>query len=100
MADNLDPRQATPQAWRLICYSTAEGIVPPDCGREEAFDSVVELLIDQTELAARMKAAAKWAAAEIAAIKAAPDNAYGDDSEAIAGEVIRQIERKQRKGTG
>lgn len=33
--------------------------------------------------------------AALAAIKAAPDNPYGDDDEAIAGAILREVQRKK-----
>lgn len=37
------------------------------------------------------RAATQWVQDAIAAVKAAPNNTFGDDDEAIAAEVLRQI---------
>jgi hypothetical protein len=49
----------------------------------------------QGDLKAAAREAQAWVRDVIAAIKAAPDNLFGDNDEAIAGEILRQIDAKQ-----
>jgi hypothetical protein len=39
--------------------------------------------------------ATAWVEQALAAVKSARDNPYGDDDEAIAGEILRQVEARQ-----
>ena len=45
----------------------------------------------------RMKKATERTFAAIDAIKAAPDNQWGDDDEAIAGAILSEIEKRKPK---
>lgn len=37
------------------------------------------------------RVATEWVEAEIGAVKSAPNNPYGEDDEAIAGEILRRL---------
>jgi len=41
--------------------------------------------------------ATEWVNLAISAVKTAPDNPFGDDDEAIAGEILRRIDIKLRE---
>jgi hypothetical protein len=49
------------------------------------------------DLPARGRDAVEWVFAAIDAVKSAPDNPYGDDDEAVAGEILRRIEEKRSR---
>jgi len=54
------------------------------------------VLGDKDRLAAKWREAQQFGEQALAAVKAAPDNPYGTDDEAIAGELLRRI--KEKKG--
>ena len=47
----------------------------------------------------RARQATAWVEEVIAVVKTAPDSPYGEDDELIAGEILRQLEVKQRQYT-
>lgn len=51
----------------------------------------------QGDLGKAAREAQAWVDEAIAAVKAAPNNPYGDDDEAIAGEILRQIDCRRGK---
>lgn len=69
-------------------------------GGDGSIGAVVAFLTSPVGLGPAAREATAWVATAIAAVKAAPDNPYGDDDEAIAGEILRQIEAKRVKTSG
>lgn len=84
-----------PNMKRFICHRMAVEIVPPGSG-VESVQNVVSTLTNKKGLVDVCRSATKWCEEAIAAVKSSPDNPYGDDDEAIAAELVRQIEEKKR----
>lgn len=82
-----------PNVKKLICRKMAHLMVPDGAG----FADGIRELAEQGNVGRRAQQATAWAEEAIAAVKAAPDNPYGDDDEAIAGEIVRQIEAQQKQ---
>jgi len=79
-----------PNVKKLIIHRMAMVIVPSDGG----VINVIEVFKDADRLTRTAREATAWVKEAIAAVKAARDNPYGDDDEAIAGEILRQIKKK------
>jgi hypothetical protein len=79
-----------PNVRRLVAHKVSVDAVPKGghIGHAMGFLSSPEKILAGT------RAAQEWVAAAIAVVKAAPNNPYGDDDEAIAGEILRQIEER------
>jgi hypothetical protein len=56
---------------------------------------VIAFFRDTPRLRAAIGEATAWVAEAIAAIKAVPGNTFGDDDEAIAGEILRLVEEEK-----
>jgi hypothetical protein len=82
---------AGPNVNRLIVRKVSLLAVPSDGGLKDA----VDLFAIPGRLVSLSRQATEWVDAAIAAVKAAPDNPYGDDDEAIAAEILRRIEAKK-----
>jgi hypothetical protein len=80
-----------PNVKQLISHKMSLDAVPPGGG----FADAVALLLDREKLLASNRAAIDWVKAALAAIKAAPDNTFGEDDEAIAGELLRRIDERK-----
>lgn len=78
---------------RLIAYRLATIAVPPN---GNVFDGL-SFLTSKDKIVAGTKEATKWVEQAIATVKAAPNNPYGDNDEAIAGEILRQVDVKRGK---
>lgn len=65
--------------------------VPPGGGVK----NVLAFLTDKTAIIDGAKKATAWVEEAIAVVKTAKDNPWGNDDEAIAGEILRQIEEKK-----
>ena len=83
-----------PNVKRLIAHKVSLDAVPRGGGLVDA----VAFLKDTERLSACTHEAIAWVEAALEAVKAAPGNPYGDDDEAIAGELLRRIETR-KKGT-
>jgi hypothetical protein len=83
-----------PNVRKLVAAKMARDAVPPGGGVGNA----IRFLTTPGAVTDGARKAQEWVKAAIAAVKAAPDNPYGDDDEAIAAEVLRQIERKKAGG--
>jgi aspartate oxidase len=82
-----------PNVKRLIATKMAQLAVPPGGGLAAAIDSIVT----PGKLSKIAKEATQWVEEAIAAVKAAPDAAgKWTEDEAIAGEILNGIERRQR----
>jgi hypothetical protein len=62
---------------------------------DQGFEGALAFLKSPALMVAAAKEAEAFVASAIAAVKSAPDNPYGDDDEAIAGEILRKIEAKK-----
>jgi hypothetical protein len=72
---------------KLVVYKIFLIAVPPDGGLNDALG----LFLTPGYLGDVAAQATDWAKAAIAAVKESPDNPYGDDDEAIAGEIMRRV---------
>lgn len=82
-----------PNVRRLIAHKVALDAVPKGGGMGDA----IKFISTPGAIGDGLREAARWASAAIAAVKAAPGNPYGDDDEAIAGEILRQVEAIKEK---
>jgi hypothetical protein len=76
-----------PNVKKLIAHKMSLDAIPPGGG---IADGVSFLL--SGKLGESAKAASEWVRRAIATVKAAPDNPFGDDDEAIAAELLRRID--------
>lgn len=86
---------ATPQGpnlRELIVWKMSLLTVPPGGG----IASAAEALATPGRIGEIAKEATAWAEASIRLVKAIPGNPYGDDDEAIAGAILRRIDRKAK----
>jgi hypothetical protein len=79
---------------KLIVHKMAVLMIPP--GTANPLGVGVAALVRPGNLAAVAREATAWVEQILTAVKAAPDNPYGTDDEAIAGEILRQIEARKR----
>jgi hypothetical protein len=82
-----------PNVKQLVAYKMSILAVPKDGGMADA----TRLFTVRGRLAQVAREAEEWVSAAIAVVKTAPDNPYGDDSEAIAGEILRRIAARDAK---
>ena len=82
-----------PNVKKLICHKMALLMVPNGAG---CADGLRELAAPGN-IGKRAHEATEWVEQAIAVVKTAPDNPYRDADEAIAGEILRQIEEKKRQ---
>ena len=60
-----------------------------------SFADGVNVLSASNGISTFAREATEWVNAAIDEVKAASDNPYGNDDETIAGEILRQIEKKK-----
>lgn len=75
---------------RLIALFSSRLAVPPGGGLAAA----LEVLMNPERLKETTLQAVQMADDAIAAMKAAPDNPYGDDEETIAGAIVAEVEKR------
>lgn len=80
-----------PNFKKLVCHKMSVDAIPPNGG---LMDGIRFL---QGDIAGAAREAQAWVRKAIDAVKAAPNNPYGDDDEVIAGEILRQIEERQKR---
>lgn len=73
---------------KLIFHKVTRDAIPPGGG----IAAGTTFLSDVAGMKASFRAAFAWADDAIAAVKAAPDNPYGDDDEAIAAAILDRLE--------
>ncbi len=73
---------------RLVFYKVVRDAIPPGGGMADG----LAFLADVAGMRAAYRAAFAWVDEAIAAVKAAPDNPYGDDDEAIAAAILARLE--------
>jgi hypothetical protein len=81
-----------PNVKKLIVHKLSLDAVPAGGG----LTSAIEFLSDPKRITDGARAATSWVETAIAAVKAAPGNTFGDNDEAIAGEILRQIDERIR----
>lgn len=82
-----------PNVKKLMIHWASALMVPPGGGIGDA----IEHLINPALLKAGMREALNKTMTASNAVKAAPDNVYGDDDEAIAGDILRRINAKKSR---
>lgn len=83
-----------PNVKKLIIWKMSRDAIPPGGG----FVDGIRFLSNPKEIVKIAKAAEEWVKTAILAVKQARDNSYGNDDEAIAGEIIRRIELRRKNG--
>lgn len=73
-----------PNVKKLIVHKMTLDMVPTGAG----IGDVIEKFGD---LAGYARRATEWVEVALRAVKAAPDNPYGEDDEAIAAEILRKL---------
>jgi hypothetical protein len=84
-----------PNVKRLIVHKMTLDAVPAGGG----ISTAITFLTNPKGIGESARKATEWVDAAIAAVKAAPDNPYGDDDEAIAAEILRQVDLRKRAGS-
>jgi hypothetical protein len=77
---------------KLIAARIAFVAIPPN----GSFEDGMRFLQSPERIIRGAREAAVWAQVAIAAVKSAPDNPWGDDDEAIAGEILWQMKHDER----
>ncbi len=85
-----------PNVKRLIAHKMSLLMVPPGCGT--GLKTAIEALTKPGNIVAVALEATAWVEQALTLVKTAPGNPFGDDDEAIAGEILKGIEARQ-KGT-
>lgn len=75
---------------RLAALKVSRDVVPSGGGLAD----VMDFIKDHQRFVDANKAAFEWVFTSIDAIKALPDNPYGDDDEIIAGEILNKLGRQ------
>lgn len=87
-----DKKPQGPNVRRLITYKMSGLAVPAGGGLTDA----LALFTEPGRLGRVAREATAWVEEAIAVVKTAPDNPFGDDDEAIAGELLARLEAKKR----
>ena len=82
-----------PNVKKLVTHKASLDAVPAGSG----LGGALSVLTTPGRLQQVLRDAAEWVNQAIAVVKTAPDNPYGNDDEAIAGEILRQLEERKRK---
>lgn len=87
----VDPkRKIGPNLKKLMIHFMAVDAVPAG-----GLQSAVDLIMSPNGLRDSAMRSLAQALAAVDAMRAAPDNPYGDDEEVIAGEFVKQIEERK-----
>jgi hypothetical protein len=84
-------RKLGPKAKELLAHFIALEAIPPSGN----FADGVNFLLDAERRRKGMERALSKTKAALDAIKAAPDNPYGDDDEAIAAAILEKLESRK-----
>jgi hypothetical protein len=82
-----------PNVKKLIIRRMSMLMVPDGGGLADALKS----LSSAENIGGIAREATDWVMAALAAVKMSPGNVHDDDDEAIAGEILRQIEEKNNE---
>lgn len=83
-----------PNIRKLIAHKMSLLLIPPGSSKD-AMATGITGLMKPGNVSQIAREATAWVEAAVAAVKAAPANPYGED-EAIAAEILRQIEAKRK----
>lgn len=87
----IDPnRKIGPNMKKLIINKMAVDAVPPGGGIQAAIAS-----LNPDKMRENWRNAFLWAVNAIMEVRSAPDNPFGLDEEAIAGEILKQIDERK-----
>ena len=92
MLTPIDRATIGPNVRRLITVRASYLAIPPNGGLADS----IALFTEPGRLAEVSRQAEAWVREALATVKAAPDNPYGADDEAIAGEILRRIEERKK----
>jgi hypothetical protein len=84
-----------PNVKRLIAHKMSLLMIPPGSGKN-ALATGIAALMAPGNVGKVAREATAWVEAAIAVVKTAPDNPYGNDDEAIAGELLAEVEKRQQ----
>lgn len=72
---------------RLLAVRVSREAIPPGGG----FAAGLDFLMNPERMKEVTRQSLEWCDQAIAAVRAAPDNPYGDDEETIAGVILAQL---------
>lgn len=81
-----------PNVKKLIVRRMAQLMIPDGAGLPDALRE----LANPGNIGKRAREATAWVKDVINVVKTAPDNPYGNDDEAIAGEILKQIDERKK----
>lgn len=88
----IDPkRNIGPNLKKLAMHRMSIDAVPPGGGLQAA----VDFIMSPNGMKDSWAASLEWAIAAVSAVRAAPDNPFGTDEEAIAGELLKRIDERK-----
>jgi hypothetical protein len=90
-------RPLGPNVRKLITLRMSMLAIPP--GTPDPFMAGVRAILEAGRLTEFATEAREWVRVAIATLKSAPNNPWGTDDETIAAELLRRVERQQRKET-
>jgi len=76
-----------PNEKKLIFQKMSRDAIPSGGGVADG----VRFLADSNRVKKTLKAATQWVSESISAVQQSDDNPYGDDREAICGEILRRL---------
>ena len=84
-------RKLGPNMKHFLAYKVSRLAIPPGGG----FAAGIDALTTPGRLAQLSRDALAWCDTAIQAMRATPDNPYGDDEEVIAAAILKEIEHKE-----
>ena len=90
------PVKQGPNVKKLIIHKMSLLMIPP--GTKNGLVTGIEAIRKPGNLVSVAREATKWVEEALALVKAAPDNPWGEDDEAIAGVILEEVNKKQMRG--
>lgn len=91
MSSKLDPRRKRgPYFMELVHRRVARDAIPDGGG----VGAGIDFLLNPERIRETTRAAFEFVQEAVDAVRAAPDNPYGDDEEAIAKHIVEEIEKR------
>ena len=81
-----------PNVRKLVVEKMAKDAIPDGGGLADG----IAFLSDKDRIIDGARDAQKWVEQALAVVKTAPNNPWGNNDEAIAGEILKQIEAKRK----
>jgi hypothetical protein len=85
-----------PNVKKLIIHKMTLLMIPADTPKGQALEAGVRALTTPGNVGVLTKEATAWVEMALALVKRSKHNPYGDDDEAIAGDILRRIGGKKR----